>query len=1228
MASITQTIPGYVGGISQQPDELKYPGQVKDALNVLPDVTHGLLKRPGGRLIGSLSDNGNAALNSSSTGQWFHYYRDENEQYIGQIARDGKVKMWACVKVLAANGSTIHEAGAPVTVKFNTTLEKIDVTAAGSGYTSAPTVAIAAPTEGEGTDVQATATATLEDDGVLSVTLTNKGNGYLVNPAVTFSGGGGSSAAATASAQNVKLTTYLTHTADDDVQTLSLNDVTFICNRNIKPVMETATDPDTINEAFIELKKVAYASQYALNIYKKDDPTIKVTTATRISVHRTHDTKNICGGDSTTYDNTLPPSGTTTAQYLIGTGADQGANCEAAAGLWRDSYCPNVDERIFNVTYNDYIDGTIPDTAENIDYNGVSYFINKISSASVGSTTADNQTFDTRLNDALDASRSNLVFRITTTGQATPYNNGAAGDGAAQIYQCRYTTTHDLLYGGEGWKTGDTFNVWMNRARYRITVEEHSESEIKAKIGGNVYAIRPKPTSFDSNTVVTAESILGDIAQEIAQVSSWGFQGNGSDTDRIITGISGVGYESGTAGVSTDEDDYIVTLDGIPTTAFTIAHAGDPAVTTITFTSAPGKGVEIRIRKANEFQGSQGTIEQIGNGLYIKRNGTANKFSISTPANDLLNVMTNSIKDIADLPRQCKNGYKIKIANSEEEEDDYWMKFIGRNGEDGEGIWEETTEPGRDVAFNKGTMPIRMNRNADGTFTVEQINWEDCLVGDTTTVKVPSFIDAGKTINKMLFFRNRLIFLSDEDVVMSKAGDFFNFWPKTAVTYANTDPIDIEASSGYPAILYDGVQVNQGLVLFSKNEQFMLTTDSDVLSVNTAKINTLSTYNFNTKTQPFSLGTTVGFLDNAGKNTRFFEMDKIAREGKPDVIEQSKVVSKLFPKNIDLVANSRENSVIFFSEKDKDIIYGYRYFSSIEKRIQSAWFRWSVSGNIQHLAMLDDALYAVIRNTVGTTHKDVLQKFCIKQEDSSNILVEDYDTTDTSDDIEYRINLDNAAIKSTADGDFVYDATNNWTKFNLPTGFYSDKKLSAVTLPTGDDKTFQGLTAEVHTFIEGGVTKVKLPGNWKTYDPQEVEDGYTGDDVTPAGNIVLGYVYDMEVKFPTIYYLKPVGDKVRAETQGSLVVHRIKFNFGPLGVYETRLDRVGKASYTELYEAVIADAYNGNDIQYTPDSFKTIPVYEKNVNLTLTLKSSHPSPATLYSMTWEGDYTNKYYQRV
>ena len=96
MSSITQTIPTYNGGISQQPDELKLPGQVKDALNVLPDVTHGLLKRPGGQLVASLSDNGDGALNSQTNGKWFHYYRDENEQYIGQISRAGDINMWKC----------------------------------------------------------------------------------------------------------------------------------------------------------------------------------------------------------------------------------------------------------------------------------------------------------------------------------------------------------------------------------------------------------------------------------------------------------------------------------------------------------------------------------------------------------------------------------------------------------------------------------------------------------------------------------------------------------------------------------------------------------------------------------------------------------------------------------------------------------------------------------------------------------------------------------------------------------------------------------------------------------------------------------------------------------------------------------------------------------------------------------------------------------------------------
>jgi len=94
MANITQTIPNLSSGISQQPDEYKIPGQVKDMVNAFPDVSQGLTKRPAGKFVASLSDGSN---NSTTNGRWFHYYRDENEQYIGQIARDGVVRMWDCL---------------------------------------------------------------------------------------------------------------------------------------------------------------------------------------------------------------------------------------------------------------------------------------------------------------------------------------------------------------------------------------------------------------------------------------------------------------------------------------------------------------------------------------------------------------------------------------------------------------------------------------------------------------------------------------------------------------------------------------------------------------------------------------------------------------------------------------------------------------------------------------------------------------------------------------------------------------------------------------------------------------------------------------------------------------------------------------------------------------------------------------------------------------------------
>ena len=480
-------------------------------------------------------------------------------------------------------------------------------------------------------------------------------------------------------------------------------------------------------------------------------------------------------------------------------------------------------------------------------------------------------------------------------------------------------------------------------------------------------------------------------------------------------------------------------------------------------------------------------------------------------------------------------------------------------------------------------------------------------------------------INKMLFWRNRLVILSEEDIILSQPGDFFNFWPKSSITYTATDNIDISCSSEFPADVYDGIQTNSGLVLFTKTKQFLLTTDSDVLSPQTAKLNAISTYNFNENTNPISLGTTIGFLDNAGKYSRFWEMANILREGEPSVVDQTKVVSKLFDKDLNKISNSRENSVIFFTSKDKSVLYGFSYYASSTKRLQQAWFKWTFSGSIQHHCILDDALYLVIRDGA----KDTMQRVPIKIDTSTLSITDDLDTTDTTDDITYRVHLDNSKVITASQ--LGYSATTGRTGFTKPDGFNSTTgqlvvycHKASTTLPNEPLTTDNILTAdqiEENSDLIGSYTTASVVGNPGNYNI-EWDGDWTGHDV------IVGYLFDMEVEFPTIYATQTSGDQVISQTNGSLVVHRVKLNFGASGMYTTILDRIGKPQYTETWEPPLADSYRANQVGINEQITQTVPTYEKNKNLTLTLISTHPAPATLYSMTWEGDFTTAYYKSV
>ena len=592
----------------------------------------------------------------------------------------------------------------------------------------------------------------------------------------------------------------------------------------------------------------------------------------------------------------------------------------------------------------------------------------------------------------------------------------------------------------------------------------------------------------------------------------------------------------------------------------------------------------------DELGGTGITVKVIGNGLYLTKSAA---FNVEVVDSDLMRVMQSEVNDVSKLPIQCKHGYIVKVSNAQmSDEDDYYMKFVGENGKDGTGTWTECPAPGIVKSWDPATMPVTIQRTATTTFTVDRYAWDDREVGDDTTNPIPKI--NGKKINRVLFFRNRLVLLAGENVLTSRPGDFGNFFADTALTVSAIDPVDIAASSAFPSDLFDGIEITTGLLVFSTNQQFLLSADDAIFNPDTAKLRSISTYNYNKVIPPISMGTTVAFIDNSGKYSRFNEVAGVRREGEPIIVEQSKVVPRLLPKSIDLITNSRENSIVLFGKTDSDEVIGFKYLTMGQERMQAAWFKWKFNNKLKYHFIQDDQYYFLDEDNFLQT---------------INLIQADSDPSIDEEGVNYLIHLDNYTTVSGG----VYNATTNLTTFTNQATWIPD-----VTTPNGK---LVLVDTDSATARVGRYAECTLTGN-------SPNDDFTVPGDWSSATLNIGYLFDYQVDFPRLFPTKPTQQGVISDVNSSLVLHRVKLNFGRIGLYETTLTRVGKDPYTEVYESTTLNNYNVSDAPYLPEEIQTVPVYDKNINVDITLKSSHPAPATLRSMSWEGDYTPKFYQRA
>ena len=1216
MASVTQKVPSYVLGMSTQPDEKKIPGQVVDLVNGVPDVVRQLIKRPGSQLVNTITPS------TADNTKWFNIYTNDEEQYIGQVGADGAVKIWRC------------SDGVEIPVDY------------------------------------------------ANVAGTNKAT-YLDN-------------------------TALSDEKSSDIQVMTINETTFFCNRRKNTAMLTGAadkSPPQLNEAFISLDTIAYGKQYALDIYDpSNNDTVTASRATGISVASVDDSTNYSGtsnGDC---------KGAGREIVNIGTPNGIGSTSPPNSGLgtfefWQGQDGSNTNTVI--VTYNNH-PFTTGDNIQITNNTSGSPSGNLTNGYYIVTDTGTNTfTFQDSVQRAgnngrcdLGVGKSNLRYEMDI--RCTPQPTGTVDD--SYTYHDTYQAYAKLQFGGEGWTTGDTHQYTSDKG---VTTTVTIKSHVNVISRANVAMIRPSPTSSSAEEHVSSGGVLGDIKTALDAISGHGI----------------------TATIS-------------------------------------------------------------GNGIHLYR---ATPFGVTSPEKQLMTVTTTEANNIADLPRVCRHGYTVRIVNSGEDMDDYYLRFqaegvtadivqqatytkssgtvtitsashgfsagdeiildftSGDGGDGfytvkssglstdqfqvdvsgsgdiggnvtihpvrfGEGVWEEVAAPGITTTFDNDTMPLKLVRvipstqhtiatsavnttneqitinnhgfvtghsllynNGSGTtlagltndtvyyvikvddntfklatnsnnasagiainltgtgnnaqtltygyfainggsnahysngaFQFSYPDWGKRDVGDDVTNGEPSFV--GYPIQKMIFFRNRIALLSNENVILSRVNDFYNFWVKTAMAISNADPIDLQSSSTYPTRLFDAVENAGGLVIFSASEQFLLSSGAEaLLTPETAKITYASSYAYNEDSNPVSLGTTIGFLNNTAREARFYEISDVSTRNEPNVVEQSKIIAELFPQNLTNVTASTENQLLLFAidstlHTATNEVWGYKWYAAGDQRAQSAWFRWTLPNNVVFHCIMDDQ-YFVVLNT-GSTY--TIEKFDIKLSSATPMIGTPPD--------ENRVHLDTK--KTIASGDLTYDSANDVTTFTLGAGFYSSRTLTAYcTTPSDAAGKSYDIPASAITGTAPNQT-VTLPGNWKT----STEAG--SSTVSVNTDVIVGYEYEFEVELPKIYVTRAEGDKTRSETRGSLVLHRMNFDFGDVGVLDITLKRKGRPDYTYTVESKEWDNINASTATIATGYMHTIPVYDRNTNLSVFIKSNHPSPATLFSMNWEGDYSPRYYQRV
>ena len=584
-------------------------------------------------------------------------------------------------------------------------------------------------------------------------------------------------------------------------------------------------------------------------------------------------------------------------------------------------------------------------------------------------------------------------------------------------------------------------------------------------------------------------------------------------------------------------------------------------------------------------------------------------------SNDKLVIFQDQVDNVSRLPLQSYQDHVVKIINTASAEDSYFAKFMADDGVSGVGYWKETLDPSKSTGVNAATMPHELLNTAKNAFTFQRITWTQRLVGDDSTNDHPSFV--GKKIQQTFFHNNRLGFLSQDNVILSRGGEYYNFYNVSAQVQTDNDPIDLSCATIRPTVLHGVLPTTQGLVLFSENQQFLMASQDGILTPNSTVISTISNYQMASDIDPIDMGTNINFISKTASYTRIFGMVTRGQDENPTILDVSRIVNEWVPATVDTLIGSPQNQFIAMSSQNSNVVYLYRTYSDGQKLIVQSWFKWLLAGTVQALAVDSDELYAVTKQGDQFT----LSKANLSQSPDDAIIVSNLgnkvnpcmDLYAPAKSVVYQsvqtLTVTAGGSGYTSAPTVTITGSGSGPGAGTPgsgataTATVSGGAVTALTLTNGGSAYQNGA---VVTFSGGGgsgatATAAVLDGskcyieyaNVTTLTPviiiagttatgQFIESGFTitpevGSDgvgtyfIVPrkdltsvASDVYTGWKYDLDIELPKMYFYTD-GGKTSTDFTASLTIARMKFAVGLSGVMSFKLNSIGTLQGSKSY---------------------------------------------------------------